>query len=155
MLSMPKISSFWPLDILKLRFIDFTKAVFQDVQKGDYVSTGPVRLLKTSLKRLRSKSWMQKMSSHGLSKTCFIEFTIRFLRRPKGRLWFFRAILLLKTSLKRSHPSRVFQCSACKKCVRMAHRYVETSLHRLQQSRFLKRPNGRLCVVRVIRLLKS
>jgi hypothetical protein len=37
----------------------------------------------------------------------------------------------------------------------MAFRHLETSLHRLQQSRFLRRPEGSLWVLRSIHLLKT
>jgi hypothetical protein len=36
----------------------------------------------------------------------------------------------------------------------MAFRHLETLLHRLHQSRFLRRPEGRLSVLRAIRYLK-
>jgi hypothetical protein len=37
----------------------------------------------------------------------------------------------------------------------MAYRHLETSLHHIHQSRFLRRPEGRLWVHRAIRLLKT
>jgi hypothetical protein len=37
----------------------------------------------------------------------------------------------------------------------MAFRHHETSLQRLHQSRFLRRPEGSICVRRAIRLLKT
>jgi hypothetical protein len=35
----------WPFDTLKKRFIDFSKIVFQDVQKAEYESTEPFAFL--------------------------------------------------------------------------------------------------------------
>jgi hypothetical protein len=78
----------------------------------------------------------------------------RFLRRPEGKLTILRGIRLHKYSLKRLRPSCFFQCSGCKKYVRMLFRQLETSLHPIQQSRILRRPQGRLCVFRAIAFLK-
>jgi hypothetical protein len=41
------------------------------------------------------------------------------------------------------------------KCGRMALRHLETSLHRLLQSRLLRHPDGRLWVLRAIHLFKT
>jgi hypothetical protein len=73
------------------------------------------------------------------------------LRRSVGRIWFIRAIRLIKSSLKRIHPSRFFRFSECRKWVRITFRHLETSLNRLQQCRFLRRPEGRLREPRPIR----
>jgi hypothetical protein len=68
----------------------------------------------------------------------------RFLRSPEGTLRVLRAIRLVITYLKRIHPSRSFRCSKYRKLACMAFRYLETSLHRLKQSRFSRHPEGRL-----------
>jgi hypothetical protein len=79
----------------------------------------------------------------------------RILRLPVGRLWFLRAILRLKRSLKRIRPSRFSRCRECTKCVCMGFRHLEAPVHRIQQSRFSIRPETRLCDLRAIHLLKT
>jgi hypothetical protein len=63
-------------------------------------------------------------------------------------------IRLLQPLLKRVHPSRLFRCSGSRKCVHIAFRHLETSLRRLPQNSFLKRPKGTYCVLRPNRLLE-
>jgi hypothetical protein len=65
-----------------------------------------------------------------------------------------RAFLLLKKSLLRIRQ-RVFWMPRIRKCVRMAFRHQETSLHRHHQRRILRRSKGRLWVLRSIRVLKT
>jgi hypothetical protein len=74
--------------------------------------------------------------------------------RIYGRLCVFRAIRLLKISLKGLRLSSLFRCPGCSKWVRIAFRHFVTSL-RLHQSRFLSRPNGIVWVLTAIILLKS
>jgi hypothetical protein len=59
------------------------------------------------------------------------------------------------TSLPRHRPSRFFECPGYRKWVRMAFRHLETKLHLLQQSRILRRPESRLWLFSIIRLLES
>jgi hypothetical protein len=79
----------------------------------------------------------------------------RFLRRPKGRLWVFRAIRLLKTSLPRIRTNHFFECPVCWKCVRIAFRHHEASLHRHNQSRILWFSEAILWVHWAIRLFNT
>jgi hypothetical protein len=75
-----------------------------------------IRLLKTLLERLRqsrffrfpgSTKWVRMAFRH--LKTSFIDFAkFFFLRRSKGKMWIFRPIRLLKTSLKRLWQIRFF-----------------------------------------------
>jgi hypothetical protein len=74
----------------------------------------------------------------------------RFLRRPEGRLYDLRAIRLI--SLKRLHQRRLFRCSGCRKFLRMDYCHLETSTNPLHQSRFLRRPEGGLWVIRATNL---
>jgi hypothetical protein len=75
------------------------------------------RLLKTSLKKTSPKSLcstisLQKMSSYGLLTPWNIALSTSpksFLRHPEGRLWILRSISLLKTSLHRIRPKRIFE----------------------------------------------
>jgi hypothetical protein len=79
----------------------------------------------------------------------------RFLRRPEDRLWLLWAIRLLKTSLKRLHQSHLFRCWGCRKCVRMAYRHHESSLHRHHEIRTLILSEIRIRIFRPIRLFKT
>jgi hypothetical protein len=79
---------------------------------------------------------------------------MQFFRRPEGRLSVVRAFRLLKKLLMRLLPSRFIQNSGCRKWVRMVFRILDTSLHRVQQSSFLIRPEGKLWILRLNRLLK-
>jgi hypothetical protein len=76
----------------------------------------------------------------------------RFLRHSEGRLWVLRTIRLLKTSFKRIRPIAFFY-PWFRKLFRMVFGHLETSLHRLHQSRFSIRSEGKLWVLRAIRLL--
>jgi hypothetical protein len=76
----------------------------------------------------------------------------RYLRRLEDKR-VLRAIRVLKTSLKRLCPSRLFRCPGCRKWVLMAFRHIETSLHRIHQSRFLRRREDN--ALRAIRLPKT
>jgi hypothetical protein len=66
-----------------------------------------------------------------------------------------RSIRLLRTSLKRLHLCHCFRFPGYRKRFRIAHGHIDTSVHRLRQSRFLRRPEGSLWVLRAIRLLKT
>jgi hypothetical protein len=119
-----------------------------------------IRLLKTSSKSLFSNGGDAEndFALHfDTLKHHFIDFNkvVFFFLRSEGRLWVLRAIRLLRTSLKRLHPSHIFRFPWCRKWVRLTHRHLETSLHRLRQRRFLRRPEGRLWVLRSIHLLKT
>jgi hypothetical protein len=151
----------WPFDTLKQRFIDFSKIVFWR-PKGRLCVLSTVRLLKTSLKRLRPSRFFRCPGSTKYVRMAFqhLETSLNrihqsgFLRRPEGRLWVHRAIRLHKHHLT-DFVQVVFRCPGRTKWVRMASRQFETSLHLLHQSRFLRRPEGRLWVLRHIRLLKT
>jgi hypothetical protein len=115
------------------------------------MSPRPIRLLKKSLKQLRPspgcRQWVLMAFRHPETSLHRIHQS-RFCTRPEGRLWVLRFIHLLKTSLKRPFPSQFFRCLGCTKWVRILFWYLETSLHRLQQGRFLWRPEGKLWVLR-------
>jgi hypothetical protein len=101
-----------------------------------------IRLLKTSLKRIRSSrfrcpGWWKRV------RMAFRNFETSLHR------------LHNITSLKRFRPSLFIRSSGCRKWFRMAFRHHETSLHRLHESRFLRRSKGRLWIPRAIRLLKK
>jgi hypothetical protein len=78
-----------------------------------------------------------------------------FVRRSEARLWILRVIRLIKTSLKKLRPSWIFRCPGCRKWVLMAFGHHESWLYRLHVRSFLKRSEGRLRVLRDIRLLKT
>jgi hypothetical protein len=84
-------------------------------------------------------------SLHRLQQRCIS-------RRSEGRLLVPRAIRLLKETLKKHRPSRFLGNPGCGKCMDFGH--LQT-LYRLLQNRFLRRPEGRLWVLRPIRLLKT
>jgi hypothetical protein len=79
----------------------------------------------------------------------------RILRRSEWRLWVFKAIRILKTSIEPIYRSSFFWCPGCRKRVGLAVPQIKILLQRLHKSRFLKRPEGRLCVLRTFRLLKT
>jgi hypothetical protein len=87
---------------------------------------------------------VQKICSHGLSTIWNFDSSTSkaFLRRPEGTLWILRTIHLLKTSLKRLHPSRIFRSSGCIKWVLhfypLKHPFID-----LKKSRFLRLPEDR------------
>jgi hypothetical protein len=133
------------------------KSFFKDVQKADNVSTGPFAYLNHHLSDFGQVAFSMprkhKMSSHGLRhlETPLNRLHVsRFLRRPECRLWVLRSIPLFKTSLKQHRPSRFFGDPGLRKF--MAFRHLETTLNRLLQNRFLRRPEGRLWILRPIRL---
>jgi hypothetical protein len=119
-------------------------------------------LFKTPHKRLRPCRFFRCLGGRKLVHKYFPHLEnshlrlqeCRFLKRTEGNLWVIRAISLLKTSQANSSKS-LFECSECIKWVRMAFRKLQTSLHLLQQSRFISRPGGRLWVLTTIRLLKK
>jgi hypothetical protein len=98
------------------------------------------------------------MSSHGFSNLSNIASSTSaksFLRRTVGRLWVLTTIRLLKASSLGFRTNRFFECPKCRKWVRMAFPHLELSLHRIQKSRFLSRPEGRLLVPKPISLLRT
>jgi hypothetical protein len=100
---------------LKHRFIDFTKVVFLKRPEGKLWVLSAISPLETSLKQLRpsrffrcpgSKKWVRMAFKH--LETSFLRLHQNCnLRRPEG-IWVLRAIRLLKTSLPRHHPNRLF-----------------------------------------------
>jgi uncharacterized protein YlaI len=76
-------------------------------------------------------------------------------KNRRCRLWVLRAIRLLKTTLHRLRPKRLFECPECRKCVQISFRHHETSFHGQHQSRFLIRSQGRLWVLSAFRLLQT
>jgi hypothetical protein len=66
-----------------------------------------------------------------------------------------RAIRLHKTSPPRLRPSRLFRLPWCRRYVHLDFRHIVASLHRFHESRFLRLKDGRLGVLRPIRLLES
>jgi hypothetical protein len=141
---------------------NFTKVVFKDVQKADYVFRA-IRLLKISLKRLRLSSFFRCPGCSKWVRIAFRHFHTSFhrlhqsyfLRLSEWILWDLTATVLLKTSLKRHHQSRFFWCSRCRKWDRMAFRHLEISPHWLHQSHFIWYPEGRLWVFGAVRLLRN
>jgi hypothetical protein len=75
-----------------------------------------------------------------------------FLILPEGRLWVLMVIPLHKITLKEHRPSRFFGTPRFLKC--MSFRHLETTLYRLLQNLFLRSPDGRLWILRHIRLHK-
>jgi hypothetical protein len=68
---------------------------------------------------------------------------------------FSRPFYFLNNHLSDFTQVALFDCSGCRKWFRRAFRHLETSLHPLQQSRFFRRPEGRLWDIRAICLLKT
>jgi hypothetical protein len=90
------------------------------------------RLLETSLNRLKES----------------------FLKRSEGKLWILRAIRLLESSHKRLRSCRSFRYLVRREWFRMAFWLFENGFID-QQSRFLRRPEGRLWVLIAIRQFKT
>jgi hypothetical protein len=91
-------------------------------------------------------SRMQKMGSHGLSTPWNIASSTlpkSFLRRRGGRLGVLRFLVQI-----------VFWMQRCI-CVLLAFRHHETLVNSNHESRILRRSQGRLWVLRTIRLLKA
>jgi hypothetical protein len=120
----------------------------------------PLSLHESSLKRLRpsrffwcpGRTKLVPMASRHFETLLHRLHESRFQRRPEGRLWVLRTIHLDKNSLKQNRPRSFFRNTGFRKC--MAFRHLETTLHRLLQNRFLRRPEGRLWILSPIRLLK-
>jgi hypothetical protein len=95
---------------------------------------------------------MQKMSSYDLSTPWNIAQSTSpksFFKTQEVRFWILSAIRLLKTSQANS-PKWLFWCQGFTLWDGVTIRHLETSFLRIQQSRFLGRPDGRLLVPRAI-----
>jgi hypothetical protein len=99
---------------------------------------------------------MHYMISRGLSTPSIIASSTSlkyFLRHPEVILWVLRAIRLLKQHLN-DFDQVDFSMPWMQKWFRMSFWHLETSLHGLQQSRFITRPEGRLLFQSPITYLK-
>jgi hypothetical protein len=83
------------------------------------------------------------MAFHHHQKTLHRLHQTRFIRRPECRLLDLSAIRLLKTSFKRLRPSQIFDARDAGNQFEKAFDTLKiaSSFH---QSRFLRRPEGRL-----------
>jgi hypothetical protein len=99
---------------------------------------------------------MQKLSSCPFDtlKHCSNNFTKVVFKTSRWRLWVLRVIRLLNT-IRRLRTKRFFECPEYRNCQHVSSRCHVTSLHRHHQSCFLRRSQGRLLVLRVIRLLET
>jgi hypothetical protein len=120
----------------------------------------PILLLKTSLKRLRSSHifWCPGFRkcfrvAFGLLQTSPSISPKLFFKTSRREIMSSQAIRLHIHHLSDFVQVAIFRFSGCRKCVRMAFRHVETSLHLLHQCRILRRPEGRFRLLRAIRLL--
>jgi hypothetical protein len=101
---------------------------------------------------------IQKMISHCIRHLVTLIYLLqkrRFLKRSEGRLWVLRAIRLFINSLKRQRERHFLRFTRCWKWFFMIHRHLESSLHRLPQSRLFTRAEGIFRFLRSIRLFKT
>jgi hypothetical protein len=135
---------------LKHRFIEFTNVIFKTSRRLIMSSKLHFPFLKHHLSNIIQVAFFgdpgfgKCMPFRHIQTTLQRIFQNHFLRLPEGWLLILRPIRPHKTSLKWLRPRRFFRCTRCRKWVRMAFRRNEISLHRLHQSRFLRRTEGRL-----------